>query len=100
MSKKAPTLRDVKRLAAKLGAIVEDEKSGNYHECRVEAPYRKVWKALDVHELVNSSYRPWKPDYADLIRLMNYGVEDCQYQHCDWCADNTATFGVIQKSSK
>lgn len=78
------TLREVKRVAAKLGAKVEDDKSGNTHECRVEAPHRKRWACDDIHELVDAANRPWKPDYADVVSRMNCGLTDCVGE-CEWC---------------
>jgi hypothetical protein len=80
------TLRQVKTLAARLGATVEDEKIGHHHECRVQSPHRKHWKALGVHEMIADCYQPWKPDYADLIDSMNYGLDDCVGE-CEWCDD-------------
>lgn len=79
------TLKQVKALAATLGASVEDERCGNFHECRVEAPHRKRWKCDGIHELVDSTNRPWKPDYADMLDRMNFGVEDCTDPECEWC---------------
>lgn len=37
----ATTLKDVRKLATELGATVEDDKSGNCHCCRVEAPHQQ-----------------------------------------------------------
>lgn len=80
------TLRAVRALAAKLGAKVEDEKIGYSHSCRVEAPPGKIWAEGDVHELVDDTNRPWKPDYADLLSRMGHGLEDCPAgDACEWC---------------
>ena len=81
------TLAAVKKLAAKLGAKVEDDKIGNSHECRVEAPHRKKWACRGVHEMVNCVYLPWKPDYTDMLDSMNFGLEDCEDVDCEWCSD-------------
>jgi hypothetical protein len=78
------TLRQVKALAKTLGAKVEDDKVGNTHECRVEAPHRKHWAEGTVHELIDAAYIPWKPDYADVLSRMGHGLEDC-IGHCEWC---------------
>jgi hypothetical protein len=78
------TLRHVKALAKVLGAKVEDDKIGNTHECRVESPHRKYWCEGDVHELIACTNRPWKPDYADLLSRMGYGLADC-IGECEWC---------------
>jgi len=81
------TLRDVRKLARQLGARVEDTKDHHSHECRVEAPHRKMWNEGDVHELVTACYVPWKPDYADTLSRMGYGLRDCTDPDCEWCND-------------
>jgi hypothetical protein len=78
-------LREVKTLAKALGATVEDRKSTSFHSCRVEAPPRFRWTEGDVHELVDETNRPWKPDYADLLSRMKYGIEPCTDPECEWC---------------
>lgn len=85
------SLREVRALAVKLGAKVEDEKSGNHHECRVEAPHRKVWACRGVHEMIDCTNRPWKPDYADMLSGMKFGLEDCTDPECEWCNDTEAS---------
>lgn len=87
------TLAAVRKLAAKLGANVEDDKAGNTHECRVEAPHRKKWACRGVHEMVDASFKPWKPDYADMLENMKFGLEDCDDPKCEWCED-TAQIGI------
>lgn len=79
------TLRDVKALAAKLGAKVDDAKIGHAHCCRVEAPHRKVWACRGVHEMVDETNVPWKPDYADMLSGMQFGLDDCTDPDCEWC---------------
>lgn len=79
------TLRDVKAAAKAIGATVEDGKCGNTHECRVEAPKGHRWMADGLHEFVDAANIPWKPDYADLLDRMEYGVEDCPDADCEWC---------------
>lgn len=79
------TLRNVRQRAKELGATVEDDKIGHTHECRVEAPHRKVWAEGHVHEMVDGAFIPWKPDYADLLSRMAYGLEDCDDPECEWC---------------
>jgi len=78
-------LKNVKARAKQLGAKVEDDKCGNTHECRVEAPHRKVWRAFGCHEIIDCTNRPWKPDYADILNSMDYGLDDCIDNECDWC---------------
>jgi hypothetical protein len=79
------TLKEVRRLAREIGATVEDTRDGGTHECRVEAPDGFYWAEGSVHEMVDCSYRPWKPDYADLLSRMKYGVTKCTDPDCDWC---------------
>lgn len=81
------TLATAKKVAAKYGATLVDDKVGNTHECRCEAPHRHIWKCSDLHELISSAYRPWKPDYADIIDRMEYGIEPCTDPDCEWCCD-------------
>jgi len=78
------TLKQVRALAKQLGAKVEDDKSGLTHECRVESPHRKRWACCGIHELIDSTNRPWAPDYADVLDRMNHGLEDC-IGDCEWC---------------
>jgi hypothetical protein len=83
------TLVQLKKRATFYGATVVDEKIGNAHECRVEAPHRKRWVEGSVHEMVDTTNIPWKPDYADLLSRMNFGLEDC-VGDCDWCDEEGA----------
>ncbi len=78
------TLRAVKAHAALIGAKVKDDKSGQTHECCIEAPHRKRWSCDGIHEIIDCTNRPWKPDYADLMNRMHYGLEDC-IGDCEWC---------------
>jgi len=80
------TLRQVKALAKRLGAKVEDIKDRHTHECRVEAPHRKHWVDGGVHELVDCTNTPWQPNYADVISRMDHGLNDC-IGNCEWCDD-------------
>ena len=79
------SLRELRAIAKLLGAKVEDDKTGDTHECRVEAPHRKVWRCAGIHELIDCTNRPWKPDYGDLLNRMAYGIEDCTDPDCEWC---------------
>lgn len=80
------TLAKLKARVAVLGGSLEDSKIGESHECRIEAPSGHVWKGTDLHELVDTAYRPWKPDYADLLDRIKYGVESCPFgATCEWC---------------
>lgn len=79
------TLSDVRKYAATIGAKVEDDKTGNCHCCRVEAPHRKKWACRGIHEMVDETNKPWKPDYADMLVNMKFGLEDCADPECEWC---------------
>lgn len=84
------TLAAVRRAAIKIGATITDEKIGDSHTCSVEAPTGMIWAIGDLHEIVDSSYRPWKPDYSDLLQRMSHGVKPCPYgEKCEWCNDQT-----------
>jgi len=82
------TLKEVRAVAKRFGAKLEDDKCGNTHECRIEAPHRKRWACDSIHEIISSGNRPWKPDYDDLLDRMNYGLEDCVGE-CEWCDSET-----------
>jgi hypothetical protein len=79
------SLAAVKKAAATLGASVADDVIGFTHECRVEAPRGKIWVDGGVHELVEASHMPFKPDYADILDRIAHGLEDCTNPACDWC---------------
>ena len=80
------TLAKLKAEARRLGAKVEIEDDAGARTVRVEAPHGKIWREGDVHEIVDFTYRPWKPDYAHIIKRMSYGLEDCPNgPGCDWC---------------
>ena len=79
------TLKEAKKIAAKFNATLIDDKNGNFHTCRCEAPTRHKWKCDNIHELVDETNRPWKPDYQDMIDRMNYGIEPCLDDDCEWC---------------
>lgn len=76
-------------LACKLGATL-DYAGG---EINVEAPPYHTWKENPgVHELVNS---PWDDEtqddlWARALERMEFGVEPCTIQECEWCADTRA----------
>ena len=85
------TLRQVKAAARKIGAVVTDDIIGETHECTVEAPAGYRWLAADIHMFVDSAYVPWKPDYADLLERMAYGIEPCPDPECEWCHPEEGT---------
>lgn len=79
------TLAKAKKVAAGFKATLVDEKIGHAHECRCEAPKGHIWSSDFIHELIDSSNQPWKPDYQNMIDRMNYGVEKCEVIDCEWC---------------
>lgn len=80
------SLKKLRNAALKIGATVEDEKIGDSHSCRVEAPLGYVWVSDNLHEFVDSSWKPWKPDYADLLSRVSYGIKPCPLgENCEWC---------------
>ena len=81
-------LKAVQAAATKLGAVIEDQKTGEHHTCEALAPRRHLWIATGNHCLVDSCYQPWKPDYADLLARMSYGIEPCINPECDWCNES------------
>lgn len=82
------TVKAVIAEAARIGASVEHEAIGNVVTCRVESPLGHVWIG-GLHEFVDTAYRPWKPDYADLLARMAYGFEPCATPDCEWCGGTT-----------
>lgn len=83
------TLRMVRKAAEALGATVLDEKIGESHSCEAEAPAGFIWNASGNHCFVDTAYRPWKPDYADLYDRIALGVSPCADPHCEWCHERT-----------
>jgi hypothetical protein len=85
----AVTLGMLTKEAAKLGAVVREEKGG-WLDCRIEAPHGKVWACDgDIHELVGSCNNgPKEWGYAmraDLLYRMRHGLLDCPIADCEWC---------------
>ena len=80
-----PTLANVKKVAAKLGATVIRKDD----ECNIEAPQGHVWSgATDIHESVGcaNGYSITEV-YAGQLDFMSYGVEPCEIPDCEWCRD-------------
>jgi hypothetical protein len=48
-------------------------------------PPGHIWLCDDIHELVDETNQPWKPDYADLLDRMRYGIAPCPDADCEWC---------------
>lgn len=80
------TLKTLTMAALKVGAIVHDTRIGQSHSCGVEAPPGHHW-SCGLHELVDSAYVPWKPDYGDLLARMNQSIEPCG-PDCEWWTDD------------
>ena len=82
---KPPTLADVKKAAAKMGGVtVEQAREGDSLTLYVDAPKGHRWEQ-ELHEFVDSSNLPWKPDYDDMLSRMSYGYEVCADAECEWC---------------
>lgn len=79
------TLVQLKKAADKIGATVEDQRIGMSHMCEVFSPKGKRFFCDSIHILVDDAYIPWKPDYAELLRRMEMGLEDCDDMECEWC---------------
>jgi hypothetical protein len=86
------TLAKVKAVANKLGARVLHDKTFEDQCLSIEAPKGKIWKCGEIHELCTSHPLHEKELmselYSDAIDRMNYGVEDCPDQECEWCNSN------------
>jgi len=77
--------RGLRATCARLGCTVEVERIHNTITVRVEAPAGHRF-APDLHEIVDTCFAPWKPDYDDLIeRVEGYGTEPCDDPECEWC---------------
>lgn len=81
------TLQSVKAAALKIGASVAYDKSYGVNELRVEAPRFHRWKDDPIHEMVDASNAPWKPNFQDMLNRMANGLEPCTDPDCDWCND-------------
>jgi len=79
------SLKKLKLAASKIGAKIEDDKIGKTHECCVFSPQGKMFSCDSIHILVDSVFIPWKPDYKELQRRMEVGLEDCTDAECEWC---------------
>jgi hypothetical protein len=78
-------LRTMTNVAKSFGATVEIDPAGESVTINVDAPRYQVWKATQTHCLNDSTFKPYKPDYSDLIERMNYGIEPCTDSECEWC---------------
>lgn len=68
-----------------LGATMTEEVHGDSVRLGVEAPKGSRFATEELHELVDWTYRPWKPDYADVLSRMSHGIEKCPHEDCEWC---------------
>lgn len=78
------TLKDVKRRAKALGAIVKQDRIGDSIELTVEAAPGQCWEP-GLHMFVSTSCAPWKPDYSDMLGRMATGSAPCEDSECEWC---------------
>ena len=70
------TLQQVRALAKSFGAEVEYYSSGDHTTLAVTAPGGFHWEG-GVHTLVDSPFKPFKPDYADMLERMSFGLDKC-----------------------
>lgn len=91
------TIKQLRNAAKKVGATIEYDTIGISNSCRVMAPKGFHW-VDGPHELVDEAYKPWKPDYEDLLSRMSAGIEPCnnhspcetydpQTASCEWWGD-------------
>lgn len=91
----------VHKRAAEIGAKVQIATvQGNPRtydvEVEVEAPAGYVWSCTrDIHAIVAWCFRGPNANYDQLIwkslwEDMQHGVEPCEIDDCDWCADTAA----------
>lgn len=90
-----PTLANVKKEAAKLGATVEDDSGYGFVTYQVAAPRGKVWACdgsihwLKVCVNYEADERPTKQDridaFTDVLDRMTYGLANCDDSECEVC---------------
>lgn len=80
------TLAQVKKAAAKIGATIEQGRSGEAITCEAFSPPGFMFSE-GSHVLVDSSYLPFKPDYANLLERIGYGLEPCTVPDCECCEE-------------
>jgi hypothetical protein len=79
------TLSKLKKEAAKIGATVEQDRIGDTLNTEVFSPSGFRFASDSTHIFVDCVYVPWKPDYADLLNRISYGLEPCEDAQCEWC---------------
>lgn len=82
------SMRDVKRVAKKVGATVEGGKIGRWYNYNVDAPCGQVWAASSTHALRVQWRADDKQDgqdaLEDVLERMAEGLADCD-QDCEIC---------------
>jgi hypothetical protein len=69
--------------------MIKVDRSGSLVRVTAEAPYRNIWNAGRVHELVAEgrggaeATRDAKRDVRDRMAL---GLSRCEDPECDWCS--------------
>ncbi len=74
-----------KQLADKLGATIDDEKSGDGHYVRFDAPAGHRLAGYDLHGSGFETYYPDKQCYNSYVNEMAQGFEPCEDPDCEVC---------------
>lgn len=88
-----PTLANVKRLAAKLGATVDYERSRppfeKFPRIHIDLPTGKHWVENETNTIIDDGAEDTTSERAAMfyrvIEAMLCGVEDCPYSGCENC---------------
>jgi hypothetical protein len=74
----------LKARCSELGCTMTVEEHGDSVRLGVEAPAGLRF-SVEMHEMVDWTYKPWHPDYADMLDRLSAGVEPCDDPECEWC---------------
>lgn len=83
-------MRALRIACARLGMQPVKTVEGIHVTIRVEAPAGQIFKASDTHELVaNGFVGIGTVDMlaADLLERVNYRLDTCTDNECEWCHD-------------
>lgn len=80
------TLKAVQKVVASYGATMEIDRTGDSVTTLIAAPAGSVWLGAGVHELVDSVFKPFAPDWNDMLDRMSFGLGECpDGADCEWC---------------
>lgn len=78
--------RELKKLCDELGLNMAVVDENIYRTLTVTVPDGKIFMCDEIHEMVDVCYKPWHPDYEDMLNRVRHGMlEDCPYTDCEWC---------------